>query len=205
MPDMMVHTLYSLWRLLAGVALSMTVGTALGILIGYCKSLRKLLSPVIYALAPVPKIALLPLVMLLFGIGEWAKIFIIFIVMVFQVILAVSGAVLHIPEEYFLPLRTVRASHIFIIRKVVLPASLPELFTALRIGLATGISVLFFSETFGTRWGLGFYIMDMWMRLDYGKMALGICMMALIGWGATTLADFAEKKICKWRYSVSEK
>jgi len=201
MSDMLVHTLYSLWRLLAGVALSMVAGTALGVIIGYCKTPRRLLSPLIYALAPVPKIALLPLVMLLFGIGEMAKIFIIFIVMVFQVIIAVVGAVRHIPEEYYLPLRAVRAGHLFIIRKVVLPASLPELFTALRIGLATGISVLFFSETFGTRWGLGFYIMDRWMRLDYRHMALGIVMMAIIGWGATTLTDLVEKRICRWRKS----
>jgi NitT/TauT family transport system permease protein len=199
MTDMLIHTLYSVWRLLAGVVLSMSAGTAVGVWIGYCRTPRKILSPLIYALAPVPKIALLPLVMLLFGIGEWAKIFIIFIVMVFQVILAVAGAVLRIPEEYYIPLRTVRAAPAFIIRKVVLPACLPELFTALRVGLATGISVLFFSETFGTRWGLGFYIMDRWMRLDYRHMALGIVMMALLGWGAATLSDLAEKKICKWR------
>jgi len=199
MADMLMHTLYSVWRLLAGTVLSMTVGTAVGVWIGYCRTPRRILSPLIYALAPVPKIALLPLVMLLFGIGEWAKIFIIFMVMVFQVILAVAGAVLHIPEEYYIPLRAVRAAPPFIIRKVVLPACLPELFTALRVGLATGISVLFFSETFGTRWGLGFYIMDRWMRLDYRHMALGIAMMALLGWGATMLSDLAEKKICKWK------
>lgn len=199
MSELMIHTLYSLWRLFAGIVLSMAVGTVLGVIIGYCKTPRRLLSPIIYALAPVPKVALLPLVMLIFGIGEAAKIFIIFIVMVFQVVIAVTGAVRNIPEEYFLPLRTVRAGHLFIIYKVVLPASLPELFTALRIGLATGISVLFFSETFGTRLGLGFYIMDRWMRLDYRHMALGIVMMAIIGWGATTLTDLAEKRICRWR------
>lgn len=199
MADMLRHTLFSVWRLVAGVALSMAAGTAVGVWIGYCGTPRKILSPLIYALAPVPKIALLPLVMLLFGIGEWAKIFIIFMVMVFQVILAVAGAVLRIPEEYYIPLRAVRAAPAFIIRKVVLPACLPELFTALRVGLATGISVLFFSETFGTRWGLGFYIMDRWMRLDYRHMALGIAMMALLGWGAATLSEFAEKRICKWK------
>ena len=199
MADMLRHTLFSVWRLVAGVALSMAAGTAVGVWIGYCGTPRKILSPLIYALAPVPKIALLPLVMLLFGIGEWAKIFIIFMVMVFQVILAVAGAVLRIPEEYYIPLRAVRAAPAFIIRKVGLPACLPELFTALRVGLATGISVLFFSETFGTRWGLGFYIMDRWMRLDYRHMALGIAMMALLGWGAATLSEFAEKRICKWK------
>lgn len=199
MTILLIHSLYSVARLMAGAALSLLVGTSIGIVLGYFSLPRRIISPIIYLLAPVPKIALLPLVMLLFGIGERSKIFIIFLVMVFQVILAICGAVLRIPPEYYLPLKAVKAGHWFLIRHVVLPACLPELFTAVRIGLATGISVLFFAETFGTRWGLGFYIMDMWMRLNYSRMAAGIGVLALIGLASTILVDVLEKKICGWR------
>lgn len=198
MKILLMHTAYSLARLAAGVGISMVAGTVLGICIGYFRLPKKVLMPLIYLLAPIPKIALLPLVMLWFGIGEWAKVFLIILVMLFQVILAVSSAVAHIPEEYYLPLRTAGAGPWFLISQVVLPGCLPELFTALRVGLATGISVLFFAETFGTRWGLGFFVMDMWMRLDYPRMAMGICVLGIIGLGTTIVVDGAEKRLCPW-------
>lgn len=199
MSGIFIHILYSLARLAAGVAVSVAVGVLIGIPIGYFKPLKRIFMPVIYILAPVPKIALLPIVMLLFGIGETSKIFIIFLVMVFQVLIAVAGSVDHIPEEYFAPFLVVKAKNGFLIRHIVLPAVMPELFTSVRVGFATGISVLFFAETFGTRYGLGFYIMDMWMRLNYPRMAMGIVTMGLIGLGTSMLIDLLEKKICKWK------
>ena len=200
MTDLALHTAASLWRLFAGVALSLAVGTAVGVIIGYFRLPRRIFSPVIYALAPVPKVALLPLVMLAFGLGDAAKIFLIFIIMVFQVILEVSGAVSRIPPQYLAPSRAAGAPTWALLRLIVLPACVPELFVALRVGLATGISALFFAETFGTKWGLGFYIMDMWMRLNYTNMALGITAMAVLGWGLTALVNLAERRICRWRY-----
>ncbi|GHU88386.1 ABC transporter permease [Clostridia bacterium] len=199
MNNLLLHTAFSLWRLAAGVAVSLIAGTVIGIALGYCEKPRKVFSPVIYVLAPIPKIALLPLVMLLFGIGELSKIFIIFLVMVFQVVLTVTGATLRVPAEYYIPSRVANMGHWFVLRQIVFPAVLPELFTAVRIGLATGISVLFFAETFGTRHGLGFYIMDMWMRLEYPKMALGIGVLGLIGLVFTLITDFVERKVCKWK------
>ena len=200
MTDLALHTAASLLRLLAGVALSLVVGTAIGIAIGYFRIPRRIFSPVVYALAPVPKVALLPLVMLAFGLGDAAKIFLIFIIMVFQVILEVSGAVGRIPPQHLAPSRAAGAQTWALLRLIVLPACVPELFVALRVGLATGISALFFAETFGTKRGLGFYIMDMWMRLNYTNMALGIIAMAVLGWGLTALVNLAERRICKWRY-----
>lgn len=199
MNDVLIHSLYSVARLLAATALSVAAGVSLGILVGYFKPAKKIFMPLVYVLAPIPKIALLPVVMLLFGIGEISKIFIIFLVMVFQIMIAVASSVGHIPEEYFVPFMVVKANHRFLIRNIVLPATLPELFTSVRVGFATGISVLFFAETFGTRYGLGFYIMDMWMRLDYPKMAVGIAVMGFIGLAAVSLVDLLEKKVCKWK------
>ena len=199
MSELFTHAGISLARLAAGIALSLAAGTLIGVVIGYFRLPRRIFSPLIYALAPVPKVALLPVVMLVFGLGDLAKIFLIFIIMVFQVTLEVSGAVTRIPAEYLAPAKAAGAGTGSIIRLIVLPACVPELFVALRVGLGTGISALFFAETFGTRWGLGFYIMDMWMRLNYRKMALGIIAMALLGWGLTTLANVLERRLCPWK------
>ena len=177
----MGHSLLSLYRLTAGMLLAVGLGMPLGILLGYFKKLSDMVSPIVYFLAPIPKIALLPLIMLFFGIGDGSKIFIIFIIMIFQVVVAVYDAVQQIPKDYFLSFYTIKASHRAILWHIVIPGALPGVFTAIRLGLATSLSVLFFAETFGTTWGLGFYIMDMWMRLNYAGMYSGIIVLGSIG------------------------
>jgi NitT/TauT family transport system permease protein len=196
--SLICHSFFSIYRLLAGMGLAIIVGMPIGTLMGYFKKLSDLLSPIIYLLAPIPKIALLPLIMLFFGIGNLSKVFIIFIIMVFQVIVAVHDAVKNIPSAYFFPLHTIKANHQSILIHIVIPATMPEVFTALRIGLATSLSVLFFAETFGTTWGLGFYIMDMWMRLDYTQMYAGIMMLGFLGLGSTSLIGRLENYLCPW-------
>jgi NitT/TauT family transport system permease protein len=192
------HGFYSSFRLMAGVVLSVAFGLPAGILIGYHKRLSEFISPVIYLLAPIPKIALLPLIMLLFGIGDVSKIFIIFIIMFFQVVVSSHDAVKNIPEDYLIPLKTIKASHKAILIHAIFPAALPEMFTSVRIGLATGISVLFFAETFGTKWGIGFYIMDMWMRLDYNQMYSGILFLGLLGLISVMLVNRIQERVCAW-------
>ncbi|MFV0343402.1 MAG: ABC transporter permease subunit, partial [Anaerocolumna sp.] len=97
-----------------------------------------------------------------------------------------------------IPLRTVQAGNKAILTQIVFPAALPEMFTSIRIGLATGISVLFFAETFGTVWGLGFYIMDMWMRLDYTQMYAGILVLGLLGLTSVNIVNCLQRNICPW-------
>lgn len=196
--SIMIHGFYSSARLAGGVFLAVFLGMPMGILIGYHKQLSLYLSPVIYLLAPIPKIALLPLIMLLFGIGDLSKIFIIFIIMFFQVVVAAYDAVKNIPGEYFIPFWSIRAGHKAILYHIILPAVLPEMFTSVRIGLATGISVLFFAETFGTRWGLGFYIMDMWMRLDYKQMYAGILVLGILGLVSVAIVNRLQRHVCLW-------
>jgi NitT/TauT family transport system permease protein len=193
-----IHSFFSSFRLLAGVFFAVILGMPAGLLIGYHKKLSEYLSPVIYLLAPIPKIALLPLIMLLFGIGDSSKIFIIFIIMFFQVVVAAHDAVKNIPKDYFIPLQTIKAGHTAMILHIIVPAALPEMFTSIRIGLATGISVLFFAETYGTNWGLGFYIMDMWMRLDYEQMYAGILILGILGLGSVTIVNRLQKLVCPW-------
>ena len=150
-----VHALYSLWRIVAGVLLAVAVGVPLGILMGYAKKADTLLAPVVYLTYPVPKIALLPILMLLFGIGELPKILMIFLIVIFQVLVALRDGIGAIPKEMFYPLYTLGASFKDIFCKILWPAVLPNFLTALRVAMGTAISVLFFTETFGTKYGMG--------------------------------------------------
>ncbi|HCG98619.1 MAG TPA: ABC transporter permease, partial [Actinobacteria bacterium] len=85
-----------------------------------------------------------------------------------------------------------------IYKHVVYPASLPKMFTALRIASGTAIAVLFFAESFATEEGLGYFIMDAWSRFNYSDMFGGIVAMALMGLLIYELLDVVERRACAW-------
>lgn len=92
-----VHAGYSLMRIALGLSLAVAVGYPIGILMGYFPRVNRILAPMLYLAYPIPKIALLPVVMLLFGVGEAGKILLIFLIIVFQVVVAVRDATAGIP------------------------------------------------------------------------------------------------------------
>lgn len=195
----LMHSLYSLYRIFAGIFLSMAIGIPIGLLMGYFKRLDNMLSPFIYFIYPVPKIALLPIVMLIFGIGEASKIIMIMLIVLFQVIVGARDAALNIPKETYYSYRSLGASKGSIFKDIVLPASLPRLLTSIRVGLGTAISVLFFTETFGTKYGMGYFIMDSWMRVNYLEMYAGIVVLSIIGFFLFMVVDKLEEVVCRWR------
>lgn len=193
-----IHSFYSLWRIVAGVFLAVVVGIPLGLCMGYFEKWDRALSPVVYLTYPIPKIALLPVIMLLFGLGELSKVLMIFLIVVFQVIVAVRDGVKSIPQETYYPLYSLGAGIMDIFREILVPASLPKFLTALRVAMATAISVLFFTETFGTQYGMGYFIMDAWMRVNYLEMYSGIVILSGIGLILFGTIDYLEKKNCSW-------
>ena len=196
---MEIHVMYSLGRILAGIAISILVGVPLGFLMGYFNKADKILSPLIYFTYPVPKLALLPVVMLLFGLGEVSKLLMIILIIIFQIIISSRDAVKSIPEETFRSLQSLGASKLQTFTEIILPASLPEVLTATRLALGTAVSILFFTETFGTEYGMGYFIMDSWMRVNYLDMYAGIVILSFMGFCIFTAIDVAEGYVCSWR------
>jgi NitT/TauT family transport system permease protein len=194
-----IHLLYSLGRIMAGIAISITAGVPLGYLMGYYSRLDRMLSPLIYFTYPVPKLALLPVVMLLFGLGEASKLIMIVMIIIFQIVITSRDAVRAIPEETFRSLKSLGASRWQKLSQVIIPASMPDVLTATRIALGTAVSILFFTETFGTEFGMGYYIMDAWMRVNYLDMYAGIVVLSIMGFAIFTVIDMIESLICSWR------
>lgn len=194
-----VHAAYSLWRIAAGIILSVLIGVPLGLCMGYFKKADQILSPIIYFIYPVPKIALIPIVMLILGLGEASRISMITIIVVFQIIVASRDAVKGIPNEVYHSLKSLGATNYQIFRHSVFPASLPGLLTSLRVGLGTAVSVLFFTETFGTQYGMGYFIMDAWMRVNYTEMYSGILVLSILGFVLFLAVDLSEKRFCSWK------
>jgi len=195
-----IHSLYSLWRIAAGLFLAVLIGLPLGIIMGYFPKWDRFLSPLIYLTYPIPKIALMPILMLLFGIGELSKILMIFLIIVFQVIVATRDSIRSIPKETYYPLYSLGAPFGAVFFEVLWPASMPKFITAIRVAMATAISVLFFTETFGTQYGMGYFIMDAWLRVNYLEMYSGIIVLSLMGLFLFALIDWIEKRLCHWQY-----
>ncbi|MEQ8174501.1 MAG: ABC transporter permease [Syntrophomonadaceae bacterium] len=196
---MHVHVLYSLVRIVEGIAISIVVGVPLGFLMGYFNKIDKLLSPLVYFTYPVPKIALLPVVMLLFGLGEVSKLIMIVLIIIFQIIITSRDAVKAIPAETFRSLQSLGASRRQMFIEIIIPASLSDVLTSTRLALGTAVSILFFTETFGTEYGMGYFIMDSWMRVNYQDMYSGIVILSFMGFIIFTVIDALEHYICSWR------
>ena len=196
--EISIHAIHSIGRILAGLIIAIAIGFPIGVLLGRNSKLDRIFAPTIYLTYPIPKIALLPIAMLLLGIGESSKIFLITLIIVFQILISVRDSTKKIPTEYFEPLISLGADRLEIFRSIIFPAVLPEFLTSIRISLATAISVLFFTETFGTEFGMGFYIFDAWQRIDYLEMYSGIVVLSLMGLAMFVLIDLIEKILVKW-------
>ena len=195
-----IHSFYSLGRMIAGLVLAVIVGVPVGMCMGYFPSCDRILAPLVYLTYPIPKIALLPILMLLCGLGEVAKILMIFLIIVFQVIVSVRDGVKSIPKETYYPLYSLGASFWDVFREILLAASMPKFLTSIRVAMATSISVLFFTETFGTQYGMGYFIMDAWLRVNYLEMYSGIVVLSVIGLILFGIIDILDKKVCHWQY-----
>lgn len=194
-----IHIIYSLARIFAGVLVSILIGLPLGYLMGYYKNIDKFLSPLVYFTYPVPKMALLPIIMLLFGLGENSKIIMIVLIIIFQIVIAARDAVKAIPKEVYYSLYSLGTSKYDLFKQVIVPASLPECLTSIRLALGTAVSILFFTETYGTTYGMGYFVMDSWMRINYVEMYSGIVVLSILGVLIFAAVDIIESYVCAWR------
>ena len=194
-----IHAGYSLFRIAVGLLLAVLIGYPIGTLMGYAKRADRYLAPLVYLTYPIPKIALLPILMLLAGVGEVSKVLMIFLIIVFQVVIAVRDGIRAIPKETYYPLYSLGASFRQVFCGILWPASLPKFITAVRVAMATAISVLFFTETFGTKFGMGYFIMDAWMRVNYLDMYAGIIVLSVMGLVLFGTIDICEHFACRWQ------
>lgn len=196
-----LHICYSLFRICAGLLLALTIGMLIGLLMGRSRLWNKLLDPIVYLTYPIPKIALLPVVMLFFGLGETSKILMIMLILLFQIIISVRDGVKAIPDSTYDVLTSIGASRLQKFWHVTLPGALSVILSTIRISLGTAISVLFFTEIYGTEHGMGYFIMDAWLRMDYTEMYAGIMLFSLIGFVLFMLVDYLDSRFMMWRNS----
>lgn len=193
------HLWVSFYRVIISTGLSLSIGLPLGLLMGYEFKLDRFLAPVVYLIYPIPKIVFLPLILFFLGLGDVSKIFLITFIVIFQIMVTTRDAVKKVPREMIDSLRSLGGNRFQVYLHVLLPASLPDVLTALRLSMGTAIAVLFFAESFATTRGLGYFIMDAWSRSAPDEMFAGIIVMGLLGVFLFITVDFAENILCRWQ------
>ena len=188
----------SLYRVVAAIVIASLLAVPAGLAIGRISRLDALLAPILYILYPIPKIVLLPVLLVLLGLGDAAKIALIAVTVFFQVLVSVRDAAQQVPRDALAAAYSLGASPWVVCCHVVVPAVLPELFTALRVGSGTAVAILFLAEAIAGSTGLGYFIVNAWSMIDYPAMFAGIVAMAVLGVGLYELFHFVEWLLTPW-------
>jgi NitT/TauT family transport system permease protein len=194
----LTHFAASLVRILYALGIALVAAVPAGILLGRVPVFYELTSPLIYLVYPVPKIVFLPIIIILLGLGNLSKVFIIALIVFFQILVSTRDAAKAIGEEEILSVRSMGGTRRHILRYVILPSILPGMFTSLRIAIGTCVAVLFFTESFATEEGLGYLIIDAWSKFDYVLMYNGIILMGTLGLMLYIVLSALERRFCRW-------
>jgi NitT/TauT family transport system permease protein len=197
--ELMHHTLVSLQRLALGSIIGGVPALLLGIIMGLSRPIRALIDPLIAATYPIPKSAILPLALLIFGLGEGSKIFMVAVGVFFPVAINATAGVLEINKIYLDVGRTFKAGRWNTFRTIALPGALPFIMTGVRLGIGMGIVLIAVAEMIGAKSGLGYMIWSAWETFAVEQMYVGLFVIAIIGFILTVALNEVEKILIPWR------
>ncbi|MEM6304432.1 MAG: ABC transporter permease [Pseudomonadota bacterium] len=189
----------SLSRLIVGAAIGVGIGVSVGVLIGLFSYIRSGLVPVVAAIFPIPKIALLPLFVIWFGIGEGSKYALIAFGTFTPTVVATYGAVDNVDRTLIRMGQSFGLSWWSIIRKIVLPGAMPGILSGLRISLAIAIILLVAAEMLGAEYGIGAYILEAGSLYDLERLFAGVVILSLLGVIVSALIGLLERYLLRWR------
>lgn len=201
-PILLPHIFSSLFRILSAILISFAISVPLGIWIGASKWADRLLSPLLYFIYPIPKVAFLPVFMIVFGLGDASKISLVIWIIVFQLILSVRDGINQIDQSYYQVMQMMHASKWQTFIYLFYPAILPQIISGLRVCIGIAVASLFFAENYATQYGLGYYIMNAWSVIDYPQMFCGILALCLVGFLLFKLIDLLEWFLTPWNNSI---
>ena len=191
----------SLLRALPGFAIGALLGIALGLAAGIARSFDEMLSPLVFVTYPVPKIVMLPLFMLWFGIGDLSKVLIIALACFYPAFINAYYGARATPRILVWSARNMGASEAAIFRRVVLPGALPQIFAGLRVALALSFIVMFAAEMINARSGLGHLIREAENGLRFDLMYVSLLAIAILGYASDRLLRFARGYFLPWEES----
>lgn len=193
------HLAPSLSRLAVGATIGATIGVVVGVMIGLFSYARAGLVPLIAAIFPIPKIALLPLFVIWFGIDETSKYALIAFGTFTPTVVATYGAVDNVDRSLIRMGQSFGLSWFSIVRKIVLPGAMPGILSGLRISLAIAIILLVAAEMLGAEYGIGAYILEAGSLYDLERLFAGVVILSLLGVILSTVIGLIERRLLGWR------
>ena len=193
------HLIPSLTRFAVGSAMGCTAGVMVGITIGLFTYVRAGLVPVVAAIFPIPKIALLPLFVIWFGIDEGSKYALIALGTFTPMVVATYGAVDNVDRTLIRMGQSFNLTWASIVRKIVLPGAMPGILSGLRVSLAIGIILLVAAEMLGANYGVGAYIVEAGYLFDLERLFAGVTILSILGVTVSFLLGQVERRVLRWR------
>jgi len=193
------HVTISTARVFGAFLLACLVGVPLGLAMGMSPVVRGVLDPPIEFYRPIPPLAYLPLMIIWFGIGETSKVLLIFLSVFAPVALGARSGVKSAAIEQIHAAYSFGASRWQVLRHVILPAALPEILTAMRIGIGFGWTTLVAAEMVAATSGLGYLVLSASQFLQTSTVIMGIIVIAIIAYAFDLLMRFIERKIVPWK------
>jgi len=185
-------------RLVAGNSNAVLVGIPVGILADVSNRADRFISPVVYVLYPLPKIAFLPVFMVLFVLEDVSKIILLVAVIFFQLVLSAQDGVRGSPRESHNAVVPLQLNGIARFRRLHLPSASPNLFSAVRISAGIGIAVLLLAENYAANYGKRFFIMNKWVTINYPRMFAGIVAIGVRAAANLSAVDATVHRACRW-------
>lgn len=200
---LLAYTWASLYRVMVGWALAVVVGVPLGLVIGTSKTAEALFEPMVDFARYLPVVALVPLTLLYFGIGEGQKFAVIFLGTFFQLVLMVADAVAGVPKDLVRAALTLGASRRQVYRLVLLPAALPGIMDTLRITVGWAWTYLVVAELVAANSGLGYLILRAQRFLAIDRIFAGLIIIGLLGLATDYLFKWLARRVVPWAERVT--
>ena len=193
------NVLISLQRIVLGFLLGGVPAIVIGIAMGIWRPVRAIVDPLIVATYPIPKSSLLPLILLIFGLGEMSKVMMVAIGVFYPMAINATAGVLQINQIYLDVGKSFKASPWDTFRTIALPGALPFIMTGVKLGAGLALILIAIAEMVGAKSGIGFMIWSAWETFAVAKMYVGLFVIALIGFAISLLLNEVERWVIRWK------
>ena len=197
--DLWTNLMASMGRIAAGYALGSIAGVLVGLALGFSAIAEAAGNSILYSLYPVPKIALLPLIILWLGIGETSKITIITLGVFFPVAINTYAGVKNVDPLFIKVAVSFKADRLSVLRKVVLPGALPMIFAGLKLAAGTSLLLLVAAEMIAAKEGVGALILHYGDLMLTTKLMVGVVVLSLLGVLFNQVIQWIERRIIPWK------
>jgi len=199
------HLSATLSRLAIGFLIGGLSGLVLGLGMGWSPRLRTVVDPLIAALHPIPKIAIFPLIMIIFGIGEASKVVAIAIAAFFPMLINCMSGVRQLNPVYFEVTENYGASTWKTFSRVIFPGSLPSIFTGVRLAVNMAMVIAIAVELLAAKEGLGVIIWFSWQTLRIEELYASLIVIGVLGFGINLAIQSISRKLAPWQIEQSER